>query len=519
MRRKPLTCAVLLVLPLVLSLRVRAQSSSDSIDAHKLLVQALDAANLADDSEAKTQVLRTLLIAQVFAGDGQDARHRADNVPRDQNGTYREVVCDVATALARRGDEQAAIATLAAEGPDAGSWCYESVASVQGQLGNVAAVKELASKIEDSGSHVSALACAGEEAAVAGKKDASDELFALALTYARSSQAGYERLVNLAFIAGSMYRSGKSSDILGLLPEMRADLQAISDPAERGSAEHFFLIAEERAGDLVGVKEFINAMQDEASRSSAAYDLVIELFEQGEAAKARSEMELVQDPGQKDSALEWLGSELAKQGDIEGARQIAGIVSRGREGMVQIPPNEPYDSIISQIALQQGKQGNLQEAIQTVSSLMDDKDRARTLILLGAAAPASGQDALIAEIFSEARNAALKIPEPFFLATALSHLAGVLSRRGQFALAQAAADAIPMTAEDYMVGDLQKHRGHALENIAYWRCKTGSCKDALQWSSSEPYPILKAYATAGIIEALLGMDPPSDHYIEENYGA
>jgi HEAT repeat protein len=239
--------------------------------------------------------------------------------------------------------------------------------------------------------------------------------------------------------------------------------------------------------------------------------LVEILVRTGDFAAAVKNIQMLHDESQRVSSTSALAIARAKQGDIVDA---LAMVNDGSDEY----DTQRADWTRAHIMIEEGKLGKYPEASQTAHLITDDKIRAGALIVLGSGVPMPDKDDVAAPIFSEARSAALKIPELYFRATALSHLAGVLSVRGEFADARNAADAIQLNAEEYMLGDLEKHRGHALENIAYWQCKMRTCQDALEWVVRERSPILRSYAIAGAVEAMLGLKPPSDHYIEENYG-
>jgi hypothetical protein len=502
-----------IVAALLFAMTARAQSSASSpSDAvKKLLAQALDAANQAQDSEAKVKVLETILGLEVYVGNTAAARHNLGTLNKSDDST-RFVVCEVAVALARKGDVREAFAVLRTEGADkVGDSCYSKMADTQGRNGDVDGAVESASHESEPLNRSMDLGSAAREAATAGKSEAANKLFKFALDAARTVEDPATRIESLRMLAFFLAEANRQTEIVALLPEMQTALAGIMDAHERDIRLSEIAEAQASAGTFTDADETIKAIKDGNYQDLARDMLAFALISKGDLSGALKNIEMIQYEPQKANMAIELARASASRGDIAGALSIIGAGSNDFGGV-------DADLIYAAIAVAQGKRGKIADGSKTARLISSNKVRARTLIVLGAAAPLTDNDHVATMIFSEARAAALNIEELYFRAAALSHLAGILSSREEFEDARKAADAIPNDAEEWMAGDVGKHKGHALENIAYWQCKMGNCKDTLQWVVAEGSPLLRSFAIAGVVEALLRLEPPSDHYGEEGYG-
>ncbi len=490
-----------------------AQSSGSppADDVKKLLAQALDAANQARDSEAKVQSLRTILGLEVRVGNTAVARRQSDALDKADNST-RFVVCEVAVALARKGDTHGGFATIKSDDPDEFGFCYMDIATAQGQEGDVSGTVETASHEKKPADRETIFGIAAAAAATAGKTDAADKLLDLALEAARNVPDAAERIYSLCMAAMAMDDAHRPEMVLTFLPEMQLALASVKESDSRDLPLSQIAHVQEIADKFADAEQTIKGIKGDTWPDFSRWQLIMAFTGKGDLLEASRIAQTLQGESKKADVANLLAMARAKQGDIAGA---LGMVDAGSSEYDRERANWTYAHIV----IEQGKQGKNSEANQTARLITNDKVRAGTLIVMGSSAPLPDKDHVASTIFSEARAAALNIKELYFRAVALSHLAGVLATRGEFTAARDAADAIPSNAEDEdMLGDLEKHKGHALENIAYWQCKMGNCKDALEWVVRENAPILRSYAIAGTVEAMLGLKPPSDHYIEENYG-
>jgi hypothetical protein len=501
-----------IVAALLLAMTAHAQSSGSSPadDVQKLLAQALDAANQAQDSEAKVKVLETILGLEVYVGNTATARHNLGALSKNDDNT-RLVVCEVVVALARKGDVRGAFAILSTEGADVvGDLCYSNMADAQGQNGDVDGAVESASHESEPLNRSMDLGSAARAAAAAGKSDAADRLFKLALDAARTVEDTGTKIESLRMLAFFLAEANRQTEIVAFLPEMQAAASGIKDAHERDIRLSEIAEVQAGAGLFVDADKTIKTIKDANYQDLARDMLAGALINKGDLAGALRNIQMIKDLDQRSNDSVGLARARASRGDAAGALAMAGAA-----------PDEfgnvSADSIYAVIASEQAKQGKIEDAKGTARLITSSRVRARTLILLGANVPLPDKDHLATAVFNEARAAALNIEELYFRAAALSHLAGVLSSRGEISAARDAADAIPTNAEESMQGDLLKHKGHSLENISYWQCKLGDCKNSLNWVVKENSPILRSFAIAGAIEAILGFKPPSATYGEEGY--
>ena len=423
------------------------------------------------------------------------------------------MVCEVAVALARKGDVYSVFAILKSENlQENGFWCYLDIASAQAEEGDVDGAAETASHESNPSNRETIFGFAAHAAAAAGKLDAADKLFDLELEAARSVTDAVGRINSLCMVALAMSESGRSIGAVMFLPEMQSALPLVAKLQDREHALSEIAQAQAIVGNFANSEETIKGIAEVDRKDFTRWLLIRELIKNGDLVEASRVSRMLQTESYKAVGIRELTLAREKRGEIIGALSM---VDPGSDKYDRDRANWTYAHIV----IEQGKLGKNSEANQTARLITDDMVRAGTLIVLGSGAPLPDKDHVAATIFGEARAAALNIKELYFRAVALSHLAGVLSSRGEFVIAREAADAIPSDAEDEgMLGDLEKHKGHALENIAYWQCKIGTCEGTLEWVVRENSPILRSYAIAGAVEAILGLKPPSDHYVEENYG-
>lgn len=501
-----------IVAALLLATTAHAQSSGSppSDDVKKLLAQALDAANQARDSEAKVRVLQTILSLEVSIGNNAETRRQMAALTHDDK--RREIICEIAISYARKGDAPNAFAILrSGDAEDVGDWCYEQVAVAAAERGDASNAIMAAALDAELPRRAVYVAEAAQSASVAGKSETADKLFAFALETARTVPIAVDRIKALRMIAFELAEAHRPTEIAPLVNEMQSALSGVNGGAARDNSLSEIAEAQSGAGMFVEADDTIKKIKNQNWRDLAHDQLAFALINKGDLAGALKNIEMIEYEPQKANMAIELARARASRGDVAGALTIIGAASKDFGGV------DP-DLIYAAIAGAQGKLGKIEDGSKTARLITSDMRRARTLILLGAAVPPPDKDRVAANLFIEARAAALKIEELFFRAAALSHLAGVLSSRGEFSDARKAADAIPNDAEEWMADDVEKHKGHAFENIAYWQCKMGNCKDALQCAAVEGSPLFRSFAIVGVVEAMLGLEPPSDHYGEEGYG-
>jgi hypothetical protein len=480
------SAAIVAALLLTTTAHAQSPASAPSDEVKKLLAQALDAANQAQDSEAKVQVLETILGLEVYVGNTAAVRRNLGTLNKGDDST-RFVVCEVAVAFARKGDVRGAFAILRSEGPEeVGELCYSKMADAQGKNGDVDGAVESASYESEPLNRSMDLGSAAREAVAAGKTDAADKLFKLALDAAKNVEDAATRIESLRMVAYFLAEANRQTEIVAFLPEMKTALAGIKDAHERDIRLSEIAEAQAGAGIFADADETIKAIKDGNYQDVARDMLAYALINKGDLSGALKNVEMIQyEPQKANTAIE-LAKARATKGDFAGALAIIGA------GTSEFGGADP-DLIYAAIAVAQGKQGKFEDGSRTARLIASNNVRARTLILLGANVPFPDKDHAATAIFNEARAAALNIEELYFRAAALSHLAGVLSSRGEFIDARKAEDAIPTDAEVWVAGDIGKHKGHALENIAYWQCKTGNCKEALQWVVVESSPLLRGF--------------------------
>jgi hypothetical protein len=301
-----------------------------------------------------------------------------------------------------------------------------------------------------------------------------------------------------------------------LLPEMQAALPHV-EKDERDMSLVAISQVQGGLGRFADAEQTIKSIHGDAPPEFARSMMIRNLIARGDLAEAIKNVQLIGPGSYKNASIEEIAAERAHRGDFDGAFAMMPAIS------------DEFDihnaaSIYAEIAVEQGKHGKNEDASRTALLISETKYRARILIMLGGGVPKGDaeygrdNDRVAAMFFREARAAALNIESVFLRAVVLSHLAGVLSARGNFPEARAAADAIPGDAEEWISDGVEKHKGMALENIAYWQCKMGNCKDALQRIEKEESPVLRSFELAGVAQAMMGIDPPPDHFHEENYG-
>jgi len=511
-KRVALAGLLLALVPAIADL-ARAQLGGKPIpsdEATKILDQALAAANQAADGEAKVAALQTILRLEVHAGNSAEARRQTDALNKtDESRKY--VMCEVAIAMALKGEGQKALVMLDSD-PDAefGDWCYDQMGGAEAELGDVGGVVASGAFVRDGEPRAELYASAAEAAFASGKTDATEKLFALARESAKTEEDANERILALFHIAFAMIRFKDSKGAEALLPEMQAALPHV-EKDERDMSLVAISQVQGGLGRFADAEQTIKSIHGDAPPEFARSMMIRNLIARGDLAEAIKNVQLIGPGSYKNASIEEIAAERAHQGDFNGAFAMMPGVS---------DKFDIYnaDSVYARIALEQAKHGKYEDARRTAHLLSEAKFRARTLILLGSNMPKNDNDRAADMFFSDARTAALSIEIDFYRAAALSHLAGVLSARGKFAEARAAADAIPSDAAEWVSGDVEKHKGSALGNIAYWQCKMGSCKEALEWSNKEGSPVLRGFALAGVVQAMMGIGAPADHYYEEYYG-
>jgi hypothetical protein len=488
------------------------KQSNQSTQPHaikKLLKQAFEAAIQEDDPEAREYALKKILSLEVSIGEGTLAAQQVSYVNNPM--FLNDVVCEVAAALVRKGDSQTILENLkASRDESAANECLREIATAQAESGDADSAYESAKHEHDLLQRTVALGDAAASASDSGKTDAANKLFEIEIETARSVQNEPERVDALRMVAYAMAHSGRASDISSILPEME-ELVAKSTVKSEDKDNLLSFLSEAQAigGNFGKANQTADLIQKQDLRDIAHLNVSQEQLKAGDFSGAINSIRTVQSDSERSSWLAFAAGKEADSGDYPEAFRL----------VAEMPDQNFADSAYSGIALGQAKRGKIEEACRTARLIESDSTKARTLITIGADAPMPDKNHMATAIFNEAKTFALRIEESYFRAAALSHLAGVLSARGEWTLARQAADAINLDGpEESAMGDILKHRAHALENIAYWQCKMGSCKEALDWATSESVPFLRSLALVGVVEAMLGQKPPLDHNWEEGYG-
>ncbi len=520
MRVWPPAACVLVIIPLVISTDAPAQApqSTQTEQIKALLYQAFDAARQAENSEPRTRILERVFSLEISIGNHVAAQKQAGLVKDAEGDVMLE--CGIAYAFAKKGDVQRAFASLRGTGAEGVDWCLDGIAETLVEQGDLDGAVEALSQDEDLPSRAIGYAVTARAATKVGMKEMATRLFQHALQLVRSIQDACRRGFEYQLLAESMADAGRPELILEFLSEIKGLAPSPKDTCTNKDILSYFAKAQTDADMLAEAEHTIQTMGDDdraiGLKDDAREHLVAALVRAKNLPEADRILRLIKGPGSAFGVKIELAEAKAQSGDVQGALALA--LDIPDEGFIP-DDHGPRNSAYSRIALVEAKRGRIRNALQIARMISGPKDLAKTLIRIGATVPLPDKDHVAEGIFIEARAEALKIEKVYFRATALSHLAGVLASRGEFTPAREAADLIP---EDLLEGQspeyLKIHKGTALENIAYWECKKKNCEQVLQWATNQTTPLFRSYAIVGAVEAMLGLEPPQDHSMEEGYG-